>query len=207
MRPTRLLPLLLIALAVGACSLQFPWFAQQPTPTSTRAAVKVPTAQVASAPRAQAEESSGGYRLDSGDRVRVVVSGQDALSNTYDVDAGGMIAIPSVGAMSVRGLNTIQLSSAVARRLKQKNLPEAHVAVQIETYRPFTIRGEVANPGQYPYVNNMTTETAIAIAGGLKRRDDKGAVIVNPQEGVARDPSSLPSIVQPGDTVVVTEER
>ena len=39
------------------------------------------------APRVAAVELNGAYRLDSGDRVRVVVSGQDALSNSYDVEA------------------------------------------------------------------------------------------------------------------------
>ena len=205
MRPTRLLTLSLISLALGACSLQFPWSTSAPPPASSRMSARIPSTQMASAPRASATELNGAYRLDAGDRVRVVVSGQDALSNSYDIDAGGMVEIPSVGTVSARGLNTIQLSGAIARRLKQNKVREAHVAVQVETYRPFTIRGEVANPGQYPYVNNMTTETAIAIAGGMRRRD--GAVLVNPQDGGARDASSLPSIVQPGDTVVVTEER
>jgi len=206
MRPTRLLTLSLVSLALGACSLQFPWFTNQSTPTSSKVSARVPTTQAAVEPRAPAGESNGAYRLDSGDRVRVVVAGQDALSNSYDVDASGAIEIPSVGKDKARGLNTIQLSGSIARRLKQNKVNEAHVAVQIETFRPFSIRGEVANPGQYPYVNNMTTETAIAIAGGMKRRDEKGAVLVNPQKG-ARDASSLPGMVQPGDTVVVTEER
>ena len=164
MRPTRLLLMYFVALSLGACSLQFPWLAGAPSPVSNRFAAKTSNTPAAQAPHAPAAESNGGYRLDSGDRVRVVVSGQDALSNSYDIDAGGMLAIPSVGTISARGLNTVQLSSTITRRLKQHNMRDAHVAVQIETYRPFTIRGEVANPGQYPYVNNMTTETEIGRA-------------------------------------------
>ena len=37
-------------------------------------------------------------------------------------------------------------------------------------YRPFFILGEVTLPGQYPYVPNMTVETAVAIAGGYTPR-------------------------------------
>ena len=44
------------------------------------------------------------------------------------------------------------------------------VAVEIETYRPFFVLGEVTFPGQYPYVPNMTVENAIAIAGGFTPR-------------------------------------
>jgi polysaccharide export outer membrane protein len=206
MRSSRLLPLTFIALALGGCSLQLPWMMSS-APGEKVAAVATNKPSVNST-RIAAPDTSGPYRLDSGDRVRVVVSGQDALSNSYDVDGNGAIEIPSLGTVPARGLNTIQLSGAIARRLKQNNVREAPVAVQIETYRPFTIRGEVANPGQYPYVNNMTTETAIAIAGGLKKRPDKSAVTVSSPEGSATPiPAPLSSPVRPGDTVIVTEEH
>ena len=44
------------------------------------------------------------------------------------------------------------------------------MAIEVETYRPFFILGEVGYPGQYPYVPNMTVETAVAIAGGYSPR-------------------------------------
>jgi polysaccharide export outer membrane protein len=212
MRLRRPLVLLLIALALGGCSFQLPWMTSTPGGDKISANVadktNVARKQTANPPRVAAVESNGPYRLDTGDRVRVVVSGQDALSNSYEVDGNGAIEIPSIGTVPVRGLDTIQLSGVIGRRLKQNNVREPHVAVQIETYRPFTIRGEVANPGQYPYVNNMTTETAISIAGGLKQRTDKSAVTVSSPEGDAtRVPMPLSSPVQPGDTVIVTEER
>ena len=205
MRPIRLLMFSFAALSLGACAWQPPWqfgaSTLEPDKISAKAA-----SQPAPAPRRAAVELNDSYKLDAGDRVRIVVAGQDALSNSYDVDANGAIELPSVGRVSARGLSTIQLSGAIARRLKQSNVREAHVAVQVETFRPFTIRGEVANPGQYPYVNNMTTETAIAIAGGLKPGADKKAVRVNgdAQGGAARASSSL---VRPGDTVIVSEDR
>ena len=47
------------------------------------------------------------------------------------------------------------------------------MAVEIEAYRPFFILGEVAAPGQYPYVPNMTAESAVsakkAIHTGARR--------------------------------------
>src|SRR5262245_50478266 len=36
----------------------------------------------------------GPYTLDSGDKLRIVVFGQDALSNNYTVDAAGCITMP-----------------------------------------------------------------------------------------------------------------
>jgi polysaccharide biosynthesis/export protein len=37
------------------------------------------------------------YSLDSGDRVRVIVFGQDNLSRVYSVDGSGSIALPLIG--------------------------------------------------------------------------------------------------------------
>src|SRR5258707_4834443 len=39
------------------------------------------------------------YRLDAGDRLRVVVYGQEGLTNTYAIHAGGSITPPPIGAV------------------------------------------------------------------------------------------------------------
>ena len=99
----------------------------------------------------------------------MVVFGQDGLTNTYIVDAAGKITMPLIGVVSARGCTTTQLARAIADRLRNGFVREPHVAIEVETYRPFFILGEVLAPGQYPYVPNMTVETAIAIAGALRR--------------------------------------
>ena len=72
-----------------------------------------------------------------------------------------------------------------------------------------TLKGDVNNPGEYPYVNNMTTETAIAIAGGLKSRSDKKNVTVDSrvQDGALPASAQSDTPVRPGDVLTVTEER
>ncbi len=107
------------------------------------------------------------YRLDAGDRLRIVVYGQEGLTNTYTVDAGGSITMPLIGAVRTRGLTPAELAAAVTVQLKKGYLREPYVAAEVETYRPFFILGEVTAPGQYPYVPNMTIESAVAIAGGF----------------------------------------
>src|ERR1700687_3560616 len=37
------------------------------------------------------------YRLDAGDKLRVVVYGQEGLTNAYAIDAGGSIHTPLIG--------------------------------------------------------------------------------------------------------------
>jgi polysaccharide biosynthesis/export protein len=149
------------------------------------------------------------YALDTGDKLRIVVFGQDGLSNSYFVDAAGQVAIPLIGAVTARGLTTQQLARAVAAKLRAGFIREPHVAIEIETYRPFFILGEVTQPGQYPYVPNMTVETAVAIAGGFTPRAYRYDVKIDrPTSGtVVRGRSSVPLLtrVQPGDTIVIKE--
>src|SRR5258708_2868318 len=45
----------------------------------------------------------GAYRLDAGDRLRVVVYGQGSLTNTYAIDSGGSITLPLIGSVPARG--------------------------------------------------------------------------------------------------------
>lgn len=51
------------------------------------------------------------YTLDSGDSVRIIVFGQQNLSNVYSVDGSGAVAMPLIGPVRARGLTTFELSS------------------------------------------------------------------------------------------------
>jgi polysaccharide export outer membrane protein len=147
------------------------------------------------------------YTLDAGDKLRVVVFGQDGISNTYVVDAGGKVNLPLIGAVSARGLTNQQLAAAIASRLKQGYVREPHVSVEVETYRPFFILGEVTTPGQYPYVANLTAEMAIAIAGGFAPRAYKKTVELTRRTGGQQTHAEVPLDypVRPGDTILVKE--
>jgi polysaccharide biosynthesis/export protein len=147
------------------------------------------------------------YTLDTGDRLRIVVFGQDGLSNSYIIDTSGKITMPLIGAVSARGCTTGQLARAIADRLRNGYVREPHVAIEVETYRPFFILGEVLAPGQYPYVPNMTVETAVAIAGGFTPRAYRYDFVVSRSSmGVtARQQVPLIAPMRPGDTVTVGE--
>ena len=212
MRLCRLSVVLLSMLTLAACARQVPRYAApvseldmrmygapQPASYAQRRVVQVvPVA---------ATFEDGPYTLDSGDKLRIVVFGQDTLSNNYTVDAQGQVNMPLIGSVPARGSTTSQLSAAIASRLKQSFIRDPSVAVDVETYRPFFVLGEVAFPGQYPYVPNMTVENAIAIAGGFTPRASKDKVKVTRQvQGqAARYELPLRMPVRPGDTITVTE--
>ena len=53
------------------------------------------------------------YNLDTGDRVRISVFGQDGVSNSYFVDAAGYVNIALIGPVAARGLTAPALAQAV----------------------------------------------------------------------------------------------
>jgi protein involved in polysaccharide export with SLBB domain len=166
-----------------------------------------PGGMMMAAPVSYAPPQPPAYTLDSGDRLRVVVFGQDGLTNSYVLDASGHIAMPLIGTVSARGLTTDQLSQRIADMLRQGFVREPHVAVEIEAYRPFFILGEVAAPGQYPYTPNMTVETAVAIAGGFGPRGQRSSVVISRYYGGQqyRFKAPITAPVSPGDTIKVEE--
>ena len=153
------------------------------------------------------EPETNSYALDSGDKLRVVVFGQEGLTASYSVDTSGNITLPLIGAVRARGVGTAGLQQAIAAKLRNGYVREPHVAVEVEAYRPFFILGEVTLPGQYPYVPNMTVETAVAIAGGYTPRAFKRKIEVTHQvNGLTEHRVVSPNYpVRPGDTVHIAE--
>ena len=147
------------------------------------------------------------YRLDAGDRLRVVVYGQEGLTNTYAIDAGGSITMPLIGAVPARGRTPAGLAAEITGKLRRGYIRDPSVAVEIEAYRPFFILGEVAAPGQYPYVPNMSVESAVAIAGGFSPRAlrDRVTLTHSDNSGSTRIVVPLGTALGPGDTVLVGE--
>ncbi|KRE07504.1 sugar transporter [Bosea sp. Root381] len=166
----------------------------------------------ACAPRYEAADyalaqASGPYRLASGDRLRIIVFGQDNLSNIYAVDASGRISMPLIDTVEAQGRTTQQLEKAIEARLRAGFIREPKVSVEVDTYRPFFVLGEVTNSGQFPFVPGMTVQTAVAIAGGFTPRGQRASAEVTRQIDGQLVTASVPITypVQPGDTIVIKE--
>lgn len=151
--------------------------------------------------------SREGYTLASGDKLRIIVFGQDNLSNIYVVDGAGRITMPLIGPVAVGTISTQAAGSAIEAKLRSGFVREPKVTVEVDTYRPFFILGEVTNSGQFPFVTGMTVQTAVAIAGGFTPRGDRThAELTRKSRGqivVAEVPIEFP--VRPGDTIVIKE--
>lgn len=147
------------------------------------------------------------YTLASGDRVRILVFGQDSLSNAYSVGSAGSISMPLIGNVPVYGQTTSQAERAIEARLKEGFLRDPHVSIEVEAFRPFFVLGEVTAAGQYPFINGMTIRKAIAVAGGFTPRGNQHFAdvtrMIDGRPAVGQFPLDWP--LRPGDTVTVEE--
>ena len=147
------------------------------------------------------------YTLDAGDRVRIIVFGQQNLSNVYTVSASGTVAVPLIGQVRARGLTADELARQVASRLRSQYIKDPKVTAEVITYRPFYILGQVTRPGQYPFAQGLTVENAVAIAEGYTPRAKQRFVrLTRKFDGVMSTvmvPTDYP--VQPGDTIYVLQ--
>jgi polysaccharide export outer membrane protein len=151
-------------------------------------------------------DTNAPYTLGSGDRLRIIVFGQDSLSNSYAVDGTGHISMPLIGTVTAVG-GTAALARKIEARLRDGFIRNPSVSVEVEAFRPFFILGDVTTSGQYPYVNGMTAETAVAIAGGFTARAYRDMVDVTRTIDGHPLTASVPILhmIKPGDTIVVRE--
>jgi polysaccharide export outer membrane protein len=151
---------------------------------------------------------SGSYRLNPGDKLRIVVFGQNHLTGDYTLDNVGMLSFPLAGQIKAAGLTPGELERAIKAKLDPDYIRGASVSVETSSKRPFYIIGEVRNPGSYPYVSGISVFNAVALAGGytyrarensfyIKRTDKSGHIVK-----VAVDSNT---VVRPGDTILVRE--
>ena len=155
----------------------------------------------------QAPAHPADYTLGPGDRIRVTVFGHEDMSGEFTISETGTVSMPLAGTLAFGGLALADAERIVVEALKPDYLLNPQVGIEVLEYRPFYIIGEVNNPGSYPYVNGMTVNEAVALAGGFTYRARKNRVTVIRASDATRAERSIPSTgsVLPGDIVKVLE--
>ncbi len=145
--------------------------------------------------------------LGTGDKLRIIVFGETDLGGEYVVDGTGYVQMPLIGEVEARGLSVRQFEKAVSAKLADGYLKDPRVSIEVVNYRPFSILGEVKNPGNYPYVNGMTVLNAVALAGGFTDRANESEVYIR-HAGSAKEaevPVDGTTKINPGDIIRVKE--
>ena len=147
------------------------------------------------------------YHLSAGDRVRVGVFGEPALSGEFDVSVAGTLALPLVGEVKALGLTPSELEKAIAAAYADGYLRNPRVSTEVLRYRPFYILGEVNKPGEYPYSSGLTVMNAVATANGFTYRADTHHVFIRHPGAATEQRLDLKSatVVEPGDTIRIKE--
>src|SRR6187399_2565500 len=86
--------------------------APAPAPAPVRAAYAGPM------PAAAPVRYDASYHLDAGDKLRVVVYGQEGLTNSYAIDAGGSITMPLIGSVPARDRTPASLAAEISAKLR-----------------------------------------------------------------------------------------
>ena len=147
------------------------------------------------------------YRLGAGDEIKVTVYGHEDLSGNFKVDSAGRLSLPLIKLVKAAGLTEQELEEAITDKLKPDYLLNPRVSVDILSYHPFYIMGEVKNPGGYPYASGMTIANAVALAGGYTYRAKTKAVTVIRENDPDRKKieANHGTRIFPGDIIEVPE--
>jgi polysaccharide export outer membrane protein len=200
---TFLLPLLCLTLAPVATSA-----AAQQAPSRASAPVTTGAPQsIAGSPVAGLAKVDSDYRLGVADKVRIIVFDEPSLSGEFLVNANGSLSMPLIGDVPVAGSTASVVTEAIRKRLSDGFLKEPQVSIDILTFRPFYILGEVNKPGEYPYSSGLTVFNAVATAEGFTYRANKKKVVIKHAGATDESKEKLtPDLqVRPGDTIRIQE--
>lgn len=146
-------------------------------------------------------------RLSPGDRLRVTVFGEERLSGDYDLDLNGNASLPLAGTVHLAGMTKAEAEAAVSKKLRSEYLRNPKVTVDVTSFRPFYVTGQVERPGEFPYRNRLNLISALAVAGGPTYRASRSKIYIQ-RGGVGPFQEFEPSPVVPvfpGDVIRVPE--
>lgn len=150
------------------------------------------------------------YALGPGDKLRIVVFNDPAMSGEFLIGNNGNVAMPLVGDVTAGGLTLETFQIAVRDGITRSGMVrDPKVSVDVVEYRPFYILGEVNNPGKYPYTAGLTVTKAVATAGGFTyRADGKTAYVTREGKALEKaEPVTAATWIGPGDTVRIAERH
>jgi protein involved in polysaccharide export with SLBB domain len=161
----------------------------------------------ASPQQQQAAGSLDGYRLGTGDEIKVTVFDEPDLSGAYIVDGQGAITMNLIDQIVVKNLTRSEAQALIQAKFKEgRYLRDPRVTVEMTKGRPYYITGEVNKAGEYPFTAGLTVINAIAAAGDFTYRADKKKIMVTGADGVEKEVVLTPiTPIHPGDRIRVRE--
>ncbi|MCP4326589.1 MAG: polysaccharide export protein [Psychromonas sp.] len=147
------------------------------------------------------------YRLGAGDEIQILVYDEPDLTVEITINDDGKVNFPLIGLLNVLGKTAPEVQKLIHDGLLGDYLLNPSVQVDIISYRPFYIHGEVKKPGAYPYKPGLNIDQAIALAGGLTERASVSKIFIKKaqSEKSEGDKVKLTYSVSPGDIITIEQ--
>ena len=177
--------------------------------TAYSSALRAQSRREAALIRARLEQ--GDFQV--GDRIRLTVEGEPALTDTFRVEGGRVLNLPSIGAVPLAGVLrselTAHLTEYVGRFVRN---PVVHARSLIR----LTVVGGVLRPGYYTVPTEALMEDVLMLAGGpvpiarlTETRVERGKEILWEgdvlQQAIAQGRTVDALNLQAGDRIVVPQ--
>lgn len=156
---------------------------------------------------APAADPDQGYQLGPGDKLRVTTYGEADLTGEFVVGDRGAVSFPLVGEIPAAKRSVADFKASLVAALKDGYLQDPRMTVEVISYRPYYVLGEVTKPGEYPYSNGLTVLNAVAAASGFTYRANTKKVFIKRAGADAEQtlPLTATEKVLPGDTIRIGE--
>lgn len=147
------------------------------------------------------------YLLGAGDKIEIVVYGENDLTTRVKIARSGLISFPFLDDLQVIGLSLKEVEQIIYDGLLGDYLVNPQVTVSILEYRPFFIHGQVVRPGGFPYQEDLRLDKAIALAGGLTNRASKvNWIITRTVKGnTVTIEANIATLIQPDDIIKIEQ--
>ncbi|MFZ6730530.1 polysaccharide biosynthesis/export family protein [Undibacterium sp. Ji42W] len=124
--------------------------------------------------------------IGEGDQLLITVFGQPDLTADVTIGESGVITLPLVGTVEVKGRTATEIAATFAKKLEQgqyiKN-PRVSIKVIQQLSRTFSVLGEVVRPGRYPLTGQISILEALSLAGGVSQKAEKSLRILRREPG------------------------
>lgn len=124
--------------------------------------------------------------IGEGDQLLITVFGQPDLTADVTIGESGIITLPLVGTVEVKGKTATEIAATFAKKLEQgqyiKN-PRVSIKVMQQLSRTFSVLGEVLRPGRYPLTGQISILEALSLAGGVSQKAEKSLRILRREPG------------------------
>jgi polysaccharide export outer membrane protein len=157
------------------------------------------------------------YRIAPPDVLEITVRPEPEIERELTVRPDGRISFDLIGDVDVRGRTVEEVREEIARRLKEFIVqPDVTVVLAKSESRTYYVFGEVARPGAYALIGEVTALGALGASGGPTRfaaQDDARLVRPAPEgqlvygvrfEAITQlGMGQTNYILQPGDVIYV----